>query len=96
LSKKRKFFSGAAGSRAGAGADERHQLRRRIARPGEAVLRNEFVDARQRLGGNAGAVAQPRHELAVVDRAAAEGGLRHAGAPTEIGDAPQQGAFHEP
>src|SRR5438128_1152662 len=53
-------------------ADQRQELGRRIARPGEAMLGDELVDAVQRLGRDARAVAQPRHELPIVDRAPSE------------------------
>ena len=45
-------------------------------RAGVAVARHEAADAVERLGGDAAAVAKPAGELAVVDRAAAEGGFR--------------------
>src|SRR5215469_10578271 len=36
---------------------------------------HEAVDAIERVGGDAAAIAQPRRELAVIHRAAAEGGF---------------------
>ena len=56
----------------------------------DAVAGQEGADALQRLRRDAGAVAQARDELAVVDGAPAEGRLGHAGAPAELGDAVQQ------
>src|SRR5262249_55921966 len=73
-----------------AGADERQQLRRRIARTRQAVLRDELVDPGQGLRGDARAVAQARDELAVVDGAASERRFGHAGAPAEVRDASEQ------
>ncbi len=52
--------------------DDRRALAKRRMR------RHEAVDAVERVGGDAAAVAQPRRELAVVDRAAAEGRIRRA------------------
>src|SRR4051812_42782949 len=68
------------------------------------MLLYEDVHALQCLWSYASAVAQAGDELAVVDRAAAEGGFGHAGAPAEVRDASQQGAgtgccdrrFHKP
>ena len=50
------------------------------------VCRHEVVDAIERVGGDAPAVAQPRRELAVVDRAAAEGGFGKPGLPAIFGN----------
>ena len=50
----------------------------------------EGADPLQRLRRDAGAVAQPGHELAVVDRAAAERRFGHVGAAAELGNAVQQ------
>jgi len=44
------------------------------------------VDAIERVGGDAAAIAQPRRELAVVDGAAAERRLGKPGLPTIIRD----------
>src|SRR5256885_16710252 len=76
----------------GAGADQRQELGRRIAGAGEPVPGDELVDPLQGLWGDARAVAQPRDELAIVHGAPAEGGLGHAGAPAEIGNASEQRA----
>ena len=62
------------------------------ARGREAMLRDELVDPVQGLGRHPGAVAQPGDELPVVDGAAAEGRLRHAGATAEIRNAPEKRA----
>src|SRR4051794_6958449 len=51
---------------------------------------HEGADGVERVGGDAPAVAQPRRELAVVDRAAAEGRLRQPGVTAIIGDLLQQ------
>ena len=59
-------------------------------RAGVAVGRHEAADAVERLGGDAAAVAQPAGELAVVDRAAAEGRFGQAGLPAIVGDFLQQ------
>ncbi len=75
-----------------AGADQRQQLRRRIARARGAVLHHELVDPLQGLRSDPRTVAQPRDELAVVHRAPAESGLGHASATAEFGDAAQQAA----
>jgi hypothetical protein len=77
--------------RHGARADERQELGRRLAGACEAVLLYELVDPVERLRSDAGAVAQPRDEFAVVDGAPAEGGLGHARAPAEIRDTAEQG-----
>jgi hypothetical protein len=47
---------------------------------------HEAVDAIERVGGDAAAVAQPRRELAVVDGAAAERGFGQPGAAAIVGD----------
>ena len=54
--------------------------------PCAGLRRHEAVDAVERVGGDAAAVAQPRGELAVVDRAAAERGFGEAGLPAIVGD----------
>src|SRR5262249_23518073 len=51
---------------------------------------HEAADAVERLGRDAAAVAQPRGELAVVDRAAAEGRFRKSAVPAVVGDFLQQ------
>ena len=56
----------------------------RGARALRGMGRHEAVDAVERVGGNAAAVAQPRGELAVIDRAASEGRFRQAGLPAII------------
>ena len=55
----------------------------------DALAGQEVADALQRLGRDAGAVAQAGDELAVVDGAAAEGRLGHAGPAAELRDAVQ-------
>jgi len=50
------------------------------------IGRHEAVNAVERVGGDAAAIAQPRRKLAVVHRAAAEGGFGQAGAAAIIGD----------
>ena len=50
------------------------------------IRRHEAVDAVERVGGDAAAVAQPRRKLAVVDGAAAEGGFRQSGLAAIVGD----------
>ena len=47
---------------------------------------HEAVDAIERVGGDAAAIAQPRCELAVIHRAAAESGFGEPGLPAIIGD----------
>ena len=47
--------------------------------PCRGMRRHEAVDAVERVGGDAAAVAQPRGELAVIDGAAAEGRFRKPG-----------------
>jgi hypothetical protein len=51
------------------------------------MLQHELVDPLEGLRGDPGTVAQARDELAVVDGAPAERGLRHAGASAELRDA---------
>src|SRR5438067_13232599 len=70
--------------------NERHQLRRRLARAGRTVLDHEIVDAGEGLGRDTRPVAQARDELAVVHGPAAEGGFGHACAPAEIRDTSEQ------
>ena len=97
LSKKRKLREGAPSVPAGfsvharhaADAQQLHQLARRGRRL-DALAGEEGADALERLGRDAGAVAQARDELAVVDGAAPEGRLGHAGAAAELRDAVQQ------
>ena len=63
--------------------DGRRQRRARLARAFDdrqplalrRMRRHKTVDAVERVGGDAAAVAQPRRKLAVVDGAAAEGGF---------------------
>ena len=55
-----------------------------------AVGRHEAADAVERFGGDAAAMAQPACELAVVHRAAAEGGFGKAGLAAIFGDFLQQ------
>ena len=50
------------------------------------MRRHEAVDAVERVGGDAAAVAQPRRELAVIDGAPAEGRFRQPGLPAIVGD----------
>src|SRR5690348_14596149 len=45
---------------------------------------HEAVNAVERIGGDAAAVAQARRQLAVIDRAPAEGGFRKSGAPAVV------------
>ena len=74
--------------RAGRGAWARSMIAGRAAAPlfqGRVRL-HKTVNAVERVGGDAAAIAQPRRELAVVHRAAAEGGFGQAGAPAIIGD----------
>ena len=73
----------------GSGVDQRHQLRRRIARAGCAVLHHEIVDAGESFRRDACAIAQARDELAVFHRPAAESRLGHAGAAAKIRDTAQ-------
>ena len=99
LSKKRKLRDGAAApvrrSTIGAAAPPTRMSWRSsggaVGR-GDAVATHEGADALQRLGRDAGAVAQARDELAVVHRAAAEGRLRDAVALAELRDAVEQRA----
>src|ERR1700731_1933294 len=100
LSKKRKLRCGSSGFCAcdaagpegapGGGGPLGGALNDRRARPRAGFLGrvrlHETVDAVEGVGGDAAAIAQPRRELAVVDRAAAEGGFGQAGAPAIIGD----------
>ena len=67
------------------GAFDDRRARRRALVLGWVRL-HETVNPIERVGGDAAAIAQPRRELAVVDRAAAEGGFGQAGAPAIIGD----------
>src|SRR4029450_10667533 len=55
-----------------------------------AVRGDEGADAVKRVGGDAAAVAQPGGELAVIDRAPAEGRLGEAGVPAIVGNFLQQ------
>ena len=50
------------------------------------LRRHEAVDAVERVGGDAAAIAQPRGKLAVVDGAPAEGRFRQAGLAAIVGD----------
>jgi hypothetical protein len=50
----------------------------------------EFADPLQRLRGDAGTVAQPRDEFAIVHRMSAEGGFGHPCPPAKLRDAVQQ------
>ena len=61
-----------------------------VGAPVRGVRRHETVDAVERVGGDAPAVAQPRRQLAVVDRAAAEGRFGKPGLPAIIGNFLQQ------
>ncbi len=47
------------------------------------------LDPIQRIDGDALALAQAMHQLAVIDRAAAEGRFRHVGLAAELGDLAQ-------
>ena len=69
----------------GVGALDDRRARRRAVLQGRVRL-HKAVNPIERVGGDAAAVAQPRRELAVVHRAAAEGGFGQAGAPAIIGD----------
>ena len=98
LSKKRKLREGAPSAaarlrlqarRRRRDPQQRHQLARRGRRL-DTLAGQECADALQGLRRDAGAVAQPRHELAVVDGAAPEGRLGHAGPPAELRNAVQQ------
>jgi hypothetical protein len=75
---------GRSGKRVGR-TDEGLQLGRR-GRGDEAAGSHERLQPLQRLGGDPGTVAQPRDELAVVDRPAPERALRHLLRPAELGD----------
>ena len=57
---------------------------------GRPVAVHEGTDAVERLGGDAAAVAQPRCQLAVVDRAPAEGQFGEPGLAAVVGDFDQQ------
>src|SRR4029079_6146243 len=59
-------------------------------RAGGAVAGHETTDSVESLGGDAAPVAKPAGELAVVDRAPAEGGLGQARLPAIIGNLLQQ------
>ena len=67
------------------GAFDDRRARRRAVVLGWVRL-HETVNPIERVGGDAAAIAQPRRELAVVHRAAAEGGFGQAGAAAIIGD----------
>src|SRR5437763_1470039 len=45
---------------------------------------DEGLDPVQRVDGDALALPQPRHQLAVIDHAAPKGGFRHIGVATEL------------
>src|SRR5215203_1045802 len=55
-----------------------------------AVARHEAADAIECFGGDAAAVAKAAGELAVVDRAPAEGGFSQTSLPAIIGNFLQQ------
>src|SRR5450756_1086456 len=65
-----------------AGVEQHAAARRR----GIGVARHETADALERIGGDAAAIAQTVGELAVVDRAAAEGGFGQAALAAEFAD----------
>ena len=65
---------------------ERLVLRRRLR---GAVLRQIGADLVERAGRDLGAVAQPRHQLAVVDDEAAEGGFGRMGRAAIVPDLAQ-------
>ena len=50
------------------------------------VSSHEAMDAIERIGGDAAAVAEPRGELAVIDGPASEGRFGKSGLPTIVGD----------
>ena len=88
--RRRRRWARAPAPTAGAGpAAARCALRRardhRRARRRVAIGRHEGADAIERLGGDAAAVAQPACELAVVDRAPAEGRFSEAGVSAIFG-----------
>ncbi len=62
-------------------ARRRHATRRRG--------RDIGLDTIQRIDGDSLALAQPMHQLAVIDRAAAESRFRHIGLAAELGDLAQ-------
>jgi len=47
---------------------------------------HKAVDAVERVGGDAAAIAQPRRQFAIVDSAPAEGGFGKSGMPAIIGN----------
>src|SRR5437870_3489826 len=57
---------------------------------GGAIRGDEGADAVERVGGDTAAVAQSCGELAVIDRAPAEGRLRESGMPAVVGNFLQQ------
>ncbi len=93
LSKKRKLRCGSPALRrrqAGAGGGSGRGIARALDDGGALALRgmrrHEAVDAVERVGGDAAAIAQPRGELAVVDGAAAEGRFGKPGLAAIVGD----------
>ncbi len=93
MSKKRKLRCGSpdfGGADAG-GADEAaaalaRALDDRRALALRRMRRHEALDTVERVGGDAAAVAQPRRQLAVIDRAAAERRFGQSRAPAVIGN----------
>ena len=71
------------GQRRGRRRVEQHAAARRR---GVDVARHEAADALERIGGDAAAIAQAVGELAVIDRAAAEGGFGEAALAAEFAD----------
>ena len=64
----------------------RHFEAARRRHPARRGGRDIGLDPVQRIDGDALALAQPVHQLAVIDGAAAEGRFRHVGLAAEFGD----------
>ena len=81
--------------------DQRERGRRRVEQHAAArrhsvgVARHETADAFQSIGGDAPAIAQAVGELAVVHRAAAEGGFGQAALAAEFADLLQDLIVHD-
>ena len=67
----------------------RHLEAARRRQPARRGGRDIGLDAVQRVDGDALALAQAVHQLAVIDRPAAEGRFRHVGLAAELGDLAQ-------